>query len=353
MALDCLEGLVGLAQRDCPCVSGGQPSGYNDSTSGYYLDDFDHGFPIKEALYAHIDCDKTNIWDMLSEARSNGIRDVKNDLLQALQANRENPVINWRGSIGMRESVNSFQNTTNVVGWQLRPRNRMKDAYFMLTGAWIKIDTGKSVNVHVTSNDVEFTASSGVASCTANTWSQFTFSSPVSLPLFREAQWDVRYNVYYEPDGAKAMPNKLWCCTTPQWMNHLDVGSFALSSAPIDDNFVPNHSEGAGLVLNGYFTCNKLDWICDIDEMNGYNMQDLIARLIQWRSSISLMNRVLKSGKVNYYSLVVGDSYAMHQKKLIDLYTNTIDWVAQNLPSGVSSCWGCEKDAPQIISLKS
>lgn len=353
MSLDCMSGLVGLSQRDCPCLSGGKPSGWNDSTSNYYLDDFDHGYPIKNGLFANIDCGQTTVWDMLDEARTNAIRDVKNDLLQALQQYRESPVINWRGSIGMRENTGSFLSTGATVGYQLRPRKRMRDAHFMLTGAWIRINQTKSVNVHVNSNDVEYTATSGVASCTANTWSEFTFDSAVSIPLFNENQWDLRYNVYYEPDGAQAIQNKLWCCSPPAWKEHFDIGSFSLGSAPIDDAVVPTHVEGAGLVLTGYFTCNKLDWICNLTQMNQYDTQDLIARLIQWKASIGLMNRVYRTGKVNFYSLLVDKQFFAHRATLVKRYENTIAWVAQNLPGGVTSCWGCEKNAPQLQSLKS
>jgi hypothetical protein len=334
-------------------LSGGKPSGWNDSTSGYYLDDHSHGYPIKNALFANIDCGQSNVWDMLSEARANAIRDVKSDLLQALQANRESPIINWRGSIGMRENIGSYLSTASTVGYQLRPKRRMRDAYFMLTGAWIKIDQTKSVNVHVNSNDVEFTATSGVANCVANTWSEFTFNTAVSIPLFNENQWDLRYNVYYEPDGARAIQNKLWCCSPPGWKEHFDVGSFSEAAAPTDDTFIPTHVEGAGLVLTGYFTCNKLDWICNLREMNQYDTQDLISRLIQWNGAINLMNRVYFSGKINYYSLMVDKEFFAHRASLVKRYENTIIWVAQNLPGGVTSCWGCEKNEPQISSLQS
>ena len=351
MALDCLTGLVGLANRDCPCVSGGQPSGYNDSESGYYLDDQEYGFPVTNALYASIDCGQSNIWDRLDEARTQGIRDVKNDLLQSLSQVRESRVINWRGLIGKAEGVGSLVSTNTYAGIQLRPKIRMKDAYFMLKAVHLYVSATKSVTVTVTSNDGTFTPVSESASVTANTWTKYTFSSAVSLPLYSIALTDIRYNIAFQPDGAQVKQNKLWCCGKQPWMNHFDAGSFNLASLPNDQSLIPANNTCPGIALEGYFTCNKLDWICDLEEMNGINMRDLVARLIQVKSAIHLITGVLRSDKVNKYTLLNQEGMYRQRNFLRDYYNNGVLWLSQNLPNGVTSCWGCERAAPQITPL--
>lgn len=350
MSLTCLEGLVGLAERDCPCVSGGQPSGYNSSTTGYYLDDWEHGFPIKDALYANVDCGDTTIWDTLDTARTQGIRDVKNDLLQALASTRESRVINWNGLIGKAEGIGSYITGTTYTGIQLRPRIRMRDAYFMLQAVWINIDTTKSVTVGVASNDGTFSATTDTASCTANTWTKHTFSTPVSLPLYSASQHDLRYHVYYQPDGAKSKQNRLWCCSKPAWMQHFEAGAFSLASLPGDD-VLPTLQDAYGFAVEGYFTCNKLDWICAIEELNGVEMRDLVGRLIQWKSAMHLITSVLKSAGVNRWTMLSDEAMQAHYTFLQEQYANAVLWVAQNLPTGVTGCWGCDKHAPQVGAL--
>jgi len=352
MSLTCLSGLVGLSNRDCSCVSGGQPSGWNSSVTGYFLDDREYGFPLKDALDANLECGENNIWDLLSEARTQGIRDVKNDLLQSLHTTRESRIINWRGVIGKTDNVGSYIPGSTYNGIQLRPRIRMKDAYFMVKALWLNINTTGSITVGIASNDGTFTATSESASVTANTWTKHTFSSAISLPLYSIAKPDLRYHIYYQPDGNQGRQNRLWCCTKPVWLQHFEVGAFALTALPGDD-VLPTTQEAAGIAIEGYFTCNKLDWICDLEEMNGYDMRDLIGRLIQWKSSIHLITSVLRSGKVNKYTLLGQEGLYRQRSHLMKMYEEAILWVSQNLPSGVTGCWGCERNAPMINSIMS
>ena len=354
MALECLTGLVGLSQRDCDCVSGGQPSGWNDSVTGYYLDDHVYGFPVKEALYANIDCGNTTIWNTLAEARTNGIRDMKNDLLQALGTERESNVVNWQGLIGKTDGSGSYISGSTKVGIQLRPRMRLRDTYFMVKALWININATKAVTMGISSNanNGGYTAVTQSVNVTANTWTRCEFTSEQSLPMYLEGTQDLRYDLYYEPDGSQSRQNKIWCCGKPAWMQHFDYGTFSLSSLPTDD-ILPTGSEGYGIAVEGYFTCNKLDWICNLEEMNGLDLRDLIGRLIQYRSAIYLITSVLKSGQVNKYTLMGQEGLYRQRSSLKGWYENDIRWVAQHLPSGVTSCWGCEKNAPYIGSITS
>ena len=352
MALDCLSGLVGLSRRDCNCVSGGQPSGWSDSETGYYLDDQEYGFPLKDALDANLLCGESTIWTLLANARTQGIRDVKSDLLQSLNQVRESRVINWRGVIGKTDNVGSYISTNTYESIQLRPRIRMKDAYLTVKALWININQTKSVTVGISSNDGTFADVSGSASVTANTWTKFTFPTAQQLPLYSIAKQDLRYNVFYQPAGAQGRQNRLWCCSKPQWIQHLEAGTFSMAALPGDD-VIPTHQEATGLAIEGYFTCNKLDWICDLEEMNGLEMRDLIGRLIQWKSSIHLITNVLRSGKINKFTLMNQEGLYRQRNHLKANYENTILWVSQHLPQGVTSCWGCERDAPQISFLKS
>ncbi len=353
MALDCLAGLVGLANRECPCLSGGRPSGWNDSESGYYLDDREYGFPVQSSLYANLDCGEATIWDTLAEARSQGIRDVKSDLQQALETVRESRVINWRGLVGKAEGTGSNVATSAYAGIQLRPRLRMMDAVFVLQAVYININATKSVAVTVSSNDSTFTPASESASVTANAWSRHEFSSPISLPLYSIGKTDLRYNIAFQPDGATVKQNRLFCCGKQPWMQHLDAGGFDLASLPDNEEVLYTNTTLPGLALEGYFSCNKLDWICSLEEMNGLAMRDLIARLIQWKSAIHLITGILRSGNVSRATLLDQEGLYRQRSFLAKKYENAVLWIAQNMPGGVTSCWGCEKAEPQVNALVS
>lgn len=349
MSLSCLDTLVGLSSRDCNCTSGSRPSGYATSDSGYYLDDREYGFPVQDALLATQDCGEDSIWAMLSTARSQAIRDVKLDMQQALTDRRESRVINWRGTIAKAESTGYNSTTSGESGIQIRPRYRLKDASFVVKAIWLGLDTTRVVTVNFSSNDGSFTNASGACNATAGQWVRTALDTPVTLPMHSIARTDVKYNIHFDLDGAKAYNNRMYCCRTPQWMAHVDA--FGILDSSFNDDTIYSSNYAGGMAVEGYFTCNKLDWICDVEEMNGLDFRDLMARCIQYKGAVKLMSMVLESGKVNYYTLLDREGLERRRSRLQKMYMEYILWVAQNMPSNVTSCWGCDKAAPRIAPI--
>lgn len=349
MSLSCLDSLVGLSSRDCNCTSGSRPSGYDTSDSGYYLDDREYGFPVQDALLATVDCGEDSIWDMLDTARTQAIRDFKSDMQQALTETRDNNIVSWRGTIAKAESTGYNNTSTGTAGIQLRPKFRLKDASFVVKAIWVGLNTTKSLTLNFTSNDGSFSDTTRTVSATAGQWVRNALDTTVSLPLYSIARTDVKYNIHYDLGGAKPYNNRMWCCSPPQWLKHLDAGG--IITASLDNDTLYGSNYGYGLAIEGYFTCEKLDWICDVSEMNGLDFRDLVARCIQFKGAVKLMSMVLESGKVNYYTLLDGEGLERRRAKLQKMYGEYIMWVAQNMPANVTSCWGCEKNAPRIQSI--
>lgn len=349
MSLSCLDTLIGLSSRDCNCTSGSRPSGYATSDSGYYLDDREYGFPVQDALIATQDCGEDSIWDMLATARTQAVRDLKVDMQQALTEVRDSNIINWRGTIGKAEATGYNAATTGTAGIQLRPRYRLKDASFVVKALWVGLDTTKSVTVNFTSNDGSFSSTTRTATATAGQWVRTALESVVTLPLYSIARTDVKYNIQYSLSGAKAYNNRISCCRPPEWMKHVDA--YGILDTSFNDDTIYSSGYGYGLAIEGYFTCNKLDWICDMEEMNGLDFRDLLARCLQFKGAIKLMSMVLESGRVNYYTLLDAEGLERRRAKLQKMYSEYLMWVAQSLPANVSSCWGCEKHAPRVQSI--
>lgn len=349
MSLTCLDTLVGLSSRECNCLSGSRPSGYDTSDSGYYLDDREYGFPVADALLATQDCGEGSVWDMLSTARDQAIRDFKVDLQQALTSVRDSNIINWRGTIAKAESTGYNNTTTGTAGLQLRPRYRLKDASFVVKAVWVGLDTTKSLTLNFTSNDVSFSGTTRAVTATAGQWVRNALEVPVTLPMFSIARTDVKYNVHYSLDGAKAYNNRVSCCSPPPWMKHMDA--YGILDASFADDTIYASGYAYGLAIEGYFTCAKLDWICDIEEMNGLDFRDLLGRCIQFKAAVKLMSMVLESGKVNYFTILDAEGLERRRGKLQKMYSEYLLWVAQNLPANVTSCWGCEKHAPRVQAI--
>lgn len=350
MALTCLDTLVGLSNRDCPCLSGGRPADWNDSDTGYYLTDSEYGFPMVDAMFANIDCSEDTVWDMLDEARTDAIRDVKNDLLQALNQYRESNLTNYRGLIAKAESKTVYPVSANVFGVQIRPQRRMKDAFWTIKALHLGIDTAGDYEVTISSNDSTWTPVSYTITVTSAAWTRYEPEEALQLPMYSIATSDLKYNITYSPGAARARVNKFTCCGVSfGWMNHIDAGG--INIAALDDDYRYCGTTAQGLAVEGYFDCNKLDWICDLNELNGYEFQDLIGRAIQAKGKIKLISRILDSGRVNYYTLLQPEKMNADRQTAQSMYADYVMWIVQNMPANITSCWGCEKRGPRVTKI--
>lgn len=353
MALDCLDNLVGLSDRDCECFPD-QPSGWNESESGYFLTDTEGGFPLLDAIFAGANCDEGSVWDVLSKARSNAIRDFKTDLRAALATGRESEISNWRGLIGKAEKKTAHSNTKTYVGLQLSPR-RLKDATFVVKALHLGLNSTKNVDITIASNKSDFADVTVTISAQAGTYVRHELAEPIVLPLYDVALTDLLYSVRYEPDGAYPLQNKLVCCgAIPGWGKHFDVGGFSRDDLErefeYDYNFATSNF-AYGLAIEGYFDCAQLDWICDLEELNGYQVLDVVARCLQFKGAMHLIASIRDSGKINKYTLLEPESMWRRYGTLKKNYENYINWLVQNLPANATSCWGCEKDAAIVVNI--
>ena len=350
MSLTCLDTLVGLSARDCPCLSGGEPSGGSVSDSGYYLTDSEYGFPLVESVFANADCSEGSGWDLLQESLSGAIREVKNDLLQALNQYRESNVANYRGLIGKAESKTTYPVSGNIFGVQIRPRKRLKDAYWTIKAFHLGIDTAGDYEITISSNDNTWTPVSYTVTVSGDAWTRYELETPLQLPLYSIATSDLKYNITYSPGAARARVNKFTCCGVVfGWMSHLDA--HGINAGALDDDYRYSGTTGHGLAIEGYFDCNKLDWICDLDELNGYEFKTVIARLIQAKGKIKIISRILDSGKINYFTLLQPEKMAADRQAAQEMYAEYMLWVVQNMPPNITSCWGCEKSGPRITKI--
>ena len=59
---------------------------------------------------------------------------------------------------------------------------------------------------------------------------------------------------------------------------------------------------GYGLAFDGYFACNELEWLCDLDALAGYEVKSVIARAMQANGAAIAASEVISSSRVNKYT---------------------------------------------------
>ncbi len=235
---------------------------------------------------------------------------------------------------------------------QLRPRLRSRDAALVVTAIHVGIETAGAYNVHIKSNDYNFYTVSEVLNTPGGAWHRHELSLPVRLPFYVLHEESLRYSIELETGGARVRSNKAMCCgIKPVWHEFLDWGGFNESGVDNDKNYCM--TTFGGVAVEGYFDCAKLDWICALDELNGLDFKDLIARCIQFKGAIKLMSRVLESGRINYWTVLAPEAVADKRKRVQDLYAEYMKWLVMNLPATVSGCWGCLKSSPKSQTIYS
>ncbi len=330
MALTCLDTLVGLSEATHSCFTDERPADY-DGTSGYYITDPDYGINI-------IDNCEAEGWTMLSAARSKAIQEFKTDLRAKMRGQNASTVNPFNGVIGRRSATSFESNTQTYLGHLLKPL-RLKGGKFVLETVYLGLTTTDSFTMTIASNDPDFSSLTDAVTSTAGTFKATTLSTEREIPFWSNNDLDtLEYYLYIEPGSGKGLNNSFSCCGNhPTWQKYFTVEGF--QSDDLDTFTI--FGSGAGFALGGYLTCEELDWICEVEKLNGYFLLDVIARTIQFRAAAIVLGRLLDSQKINICTTLNAEMQQQKRAFLNGRYSENIDWIAQNIPANVTDCFTC------------
>lgn len=361
--LDCLTGLVGLTDMDCNCYDADKPADFvtlNASSTGHYLTDTDWGFPMPAATVASIDCgDPDNLFSVLEKARASAISSIWTELPLAMTMYHKEALRRFDGLVGKRKSSGFRTLTTSKAGqvWQVKGLGRtFKDVSFTVTAIWAGFNTTGTVALEVASNDPDFVAPGTVTlNTTAGVFTKNDLSSsPIVLPIWsRNAEngmccddCGLQYVFSYDlATGLKPMNNTYTCCNDNHaYKRYIEPSGFATDDlqSVIDSCSEKCNNQANGLIVEGYFSCDGLQWLCELDSLGGYQTTSLLARSIQAKANVYLANHTLKSGEINYWTV-------LHQEALYKLrsssekrFRENLAWIAKHMPGNASGCWECK-----------
>lgn len=343
---DCLDTQVGLSQDDCDCFETGRPIDYNISSSGYFLTDPDYGFPMVEALDVSGDCAGYGIWDILTSARDQSILQFRTDFSAKVRERYNRRVRTWKGTIGKLTWKTQATGLNTYAGQVLRPQS-LKDGKLIITGAWLGLTTTEvSVSLTISSNDPTFTPITRVLSSTAGQFTQTAFASgqEITIPFFSDKVDELEYYFYYETAGLTPLQNNFYCCGGPaDYAKHLRFGGFTVDTVD-DENISFGANQCYGLSLDGYFACNELEWLCDLDALAGYEVKSVIARAIQANGAAIAASEVITSSRVNKYTTWDNDTIAEKYTGLKEAYSGYLTWLVENFPQDASDCFQCKSE---------
>lgn len=337
-ALDCLSTLIGLSQTEYACFTDAVPDGFDTSDSGYFLTDADYGLEI-------IGTCETEGWGLLERARAAGIRDFKGDFSAMLRNQHASALRPFSGLIGQLKSSGVGLPTKTHIGHQITPA-RIKGAKLVLKGVKVGLNTAGTYALKIRSTDPLFEdIDDTVTVATGGAFASKVFSAEIELPFYTRAEMDsdeLKYYVSIERGSAKPLNNGFACCgNNPEWRKHIDVAGFQADDATAETG-LSVVAQAQGLVLDAYLTCGELDWVCELTEMDGLNYRAVVARAIQMRSAAVAIAEMLAKNTVNICTLYNIDGLQAKRNWLNNEYTSRLNWLAQNLPQGVTGCFTCK-----------
>lgn len=337
MSLACFDTMVGLSKVEYDCFDDAVPSTFDDSDSGYHLTDTDYGLTIIEQ------CAVAG-WTLLTAARTQAILEIKSDLRAKLRDRYDGGVSPFNGIIAQLSSTGSQSVSKDFLGLRVRTKNQ-KGAKLVIKKIYLGLSLAGTYSVTVTSNDplwVVPTATS-VVIASANTMTEKVLTTPIELPLFSrtcEGQW-LEYYISFDRNGSTPLNNKITCCgNQPTWKQHLTVSGFeATDNEATDGQF---SSMAFGMALDAYMACEELDWICEVEYLNNYHLKDVLSRALQMRGAAIAISAMVDQFGVNPCISSQYENLNSRRTYLNKRSAELLDWVSQNVPSGVTDCFTCK-----------
>lgn len=369
--LSCLENVIGLADTTCDCWDDSKPVDFatlNASSSGLYIAQNDT-IPVNWAASGS-DCSTGSIWDMLLHSRTKAIRQFLSDYLAQIQATKQQRFKPFdRIGDDYYRSAGIVKNT--VLGAYLEP--------YCIRGGKIIVESvdlafysgvvgSTPVTIDVYSSlDLATPLDSAVATVTANKqYAKATFSTPLTIDLgaIRTDLNEKIYFVYSLPVGFTPVSNNTEKgCGCNNGTKYRDNPYLAVTKvAGVQSDTVANlgganyvTGEMNGLVINAKWECDYYTWLCDLAQdptapTSGSRLLlgMALADTLQAKSMMILIDSILTSGRINYYTMVLDANvlYAKH-KHYEQIYSQGIANLTYYIPTDVTDCLLC-RDNKQL-----
>lgn len=381
--MDCLTNVVGLADSDCVCYDTGRPADFDTSYSGFYITEF----VSLKFTNAAADCERGGVWDILTSARDQAIKDFVVEYGHFLANKKQSRFQPFQNDyIGQFRSTgnNALQTASNWCGirfvpLQIRGGKLIINSLDLALGGLLA-PTAVEVFIYSSADMTTPINSVTVNLVTSNVRVSASFAAPVVLDLSDTDQDLEFYFVFEMPAGAtyQNMPllaagvaNGGCCGRMPESQNaamlrlnpFLQFGqwggceSASLTDFPYQIGFTNGNSYG--LRLRASLGCDYSEWLCTLAENlqtansmlvgEKYNFGIEMAKLIQAKAAANAMDKIVDSANINKITLMSKEALWGKSKKLNNGFMAGMAWFVDNMPDSSNDCWKCKDDTSSIV----
>lgn len=356
--MTCLDNIIGLSETTCTCfIDGSEPTDYNKSNSGIYLDQLD-GFNIEIAQAAD-DCSRDGIWARMERAVRNAKFDYKNNLLGCIDTNYKPRINTLNVQLGQSTFQGSINTSYQFAGIKLMPM-QIKGGVFIIKKIGIMINMSVPATIKIYSNVPDNNTESTLIYQSAPipgvqdqlVWA--TLATPLELPMWAYEKW-VKYYVVFDLDGTyqpKKNGKECGCNGTSkpylQWMDYIGVVGNDINNP---DNF-SSTTEANGIVLDMTIKCRTADIICSdeypldfTDDSYALNM----AYAIRFRAAAKLYEELLNTGVINRFTMLNREYVSQKVTDWNNEYMNWINYLCANANFDQNDCLICRTTSSSLV----
>jgi len=364
MALDtsCFDGVIGLANCECPCRIEIAPEGYDEATSGLYITDL---VPFA-SLDSAADCaDPANPWNILAraeaEAKNIVLRDIQAGLMKSNQFTRQQ----WLGMIGEKTRRETQTLDTTYAGVRISAA-RIKGGYFHINRIGGCFNANGTVSVQIYDR---FNATVGAAVVlTTVAGAHVSTVCNITLPLWVDGAENAEYFAVYTVDQDNLpRQTRLFCspCTkkavptfsldspyykhnwsgAESWANWMMVGAWGhdnLTDFDLEALEVLTGSGMNGLTISGELTCDPASAVC-LDTLDFNDPVSLsTAHAIRYQAAMITAEKIIRNPEPYQNSVSSREILGADIKQWAEDYQKQIDYIRFNVNTRNTDCIFCK-----------
>jgi len=359
----CFDGVVGLANCACPCLSDVAPEGYNEATSGLYIADI---LPVDMADGAD-DCnDPDNPWNVLERGLSEGknmlVKDLNAGLMKRNQLTRQP----FNGLIGEKVNRDTVTLSKAYAGMRIWSPT-IKGGYLRINKIGGVFNASGTVTVRVYDQFNVQIGSPVAITVTAGTYS--TANTSFVLPLWQDGGIDTQYFLTYQTSGTPApRAVRAWCTTCNgvsvplfsttrpwtttnkwsrnlQWANWLQVGGFQADNLTSFDLLADQpgaDSVSNGLAMEVELTCDPVSAVC----LSGLDYSDpvslSIAHALRYAAAICTAEKIIRRTTPYRNAQVAREILAQDIQQWWKDYQTNVEYATFHANVGNTDCVFCK-----------
>lgn len=347
----CLTNVIGLSNSSCPCWEEetlGNFAELNESHSDRYVNN--PKFTPAQLPFSNkpTDCQTGGIWDVLQQARLEGINDFIDRYCIELERRQKKSFDNFTGTIGMTRDASPCRVQYDWAGFCINP-NIHKGASICLNGGCSWIETSEPIELCVVNMNDPSTVLA-TATITNGKDSPLEFTGTTTLPLSKNGKKQ-RYCLLYNAENissAYSFEPHCGCGSVPKpgWMAK---GLFSVSGIQTNDkenlnqNYTLNN-QLHGLLVDFTIKCDGVEWMCNVDEDFWCNTKfgRAASTAMVLYANVCLTQLLMKPGGVNFNSLVKPESMYKHMGYLNKQLDSIMPFLVERIPEDISDCYYCD-----------